>query len=101
MMDYNHYDWLKFAVCSPEKQPTSPHFAAVLFEKRDDWTPPYDQHDPREGTVSTFKYVTYFAFLDKQTLDAWVSCAIKNKMKFFCFEVKKVGLVEVNVGVDV
>lgn len=101
MDDYNYHDWSQFMVRSPKQRPIGAHFAAVLFETRNEWTPPYDRYDEPTGSSSTIEYVSYFAFPDKQTLSEWVSRAAKNKMQFFCFEVKKIGSVEVKVNVDI
>lgn len=101
MDDYNYHDWSEFMVRSPKDAPKKAHFAAVLFETRNEWTPPYDRFDDAGGTSSTIEYVQYFAFPDKELLSAWILRATKDKKKFFFFEVKKLGEVELKVNVDV
>lgn len=101
MDNYNYHDWTKFMVRTSKEKPTGSHFAAVLFETKSEWTPPYDHHDNPGGSSSTVPTVTYFAFPDKETLGEWVLRAAKDKKEFFFFEVKKVGQAELKVNIDV
>ena len=68
MNDYNYHDWSKFMVRTPKERPLGPHFAAVLFGTRTEWTPAYDLNDS-ESSCSVPE-ITYFAFPDKATLTA-------------------------------
>lgn len=96
--DYNYHDWSEFMVNKSDRLPKGPHFASVLLEKES-----RREHDPYTGNYVTHEVMvtTYFAFPDKETLTEWVLRASKAKKSFFCFEVKKIGEVEVNVNVDV
>lgn len=96
--DYNPYNWTEYEVGKPEKAPTGPHFAAILFEKetRHDYDP-YNGNQSNSHQVDTIKY---FAFPDKETLSEWVLRAAKDKKKFFFFEVKKLGSAQLKVSVD-
>lgn len=98
MDEYNYHDWAEFMVQKPEQKPVGPHFAAVLFETRREYTPSYDQND----TPSSYDApaVVYFAFPDQETLHEWVLRALKDKKKFFFFEVKKLGNAELKIDVD-
>lgn len=98
MNDYNYHDWVQFMVRVPKDRPKSPHFAAVLFGTRTDWTPGYDSGE--SGTSSTVPEIHYFAFPDKSTLNEWVLRAAKDKKEFFFFEVRRVGEVELRVNID-
>ena len=98
MDDYNYHDWSKFMVRTPKEKPTGPHFAAVLFDTRTEWTPAYDRHDT--DSSSTVPDIHYFAFPDQETLREWVLRAAKDKKQFFFFEVKKLGEAELKVSVD-
>lgn len=99
MDDYNYHDWSQFMVRTPKERPTGPHFAAVLFGTRTEWTPAYDRNDT--ASSCSVSEITYFAFPDKATLSEWVLRASKEKKEFFFFEVKKVGEAELKVNVDV
>jgi hypothetical protein len=99
MDDYNHHDWAKFMVTEASQKPKGPHFAAVLFETLEYTSPGYDEGDSDER--NNFEHVVYFAFPDQETLTEWVLRASKDKKQFFCFEVKKLGTVNLKVTVDV
>lgn len=99
--NYNYHDWAKFMVTKSENKPTGPHFAAVLFGTRSEWTPSYDQFDSRGGSTHTVNEITYFAFPTKEILDAWLLRASKENKKFFFFEVKKLGEIELKVSTSV
>lgn len=96
--NYNYHDWSGFMVKKPEQAPKGPHFAAVLFEKEH-----VRETDPYNGSNSDrhIDMTTYFAFPDKETLTQWVLRAAKAEKAFFCFEVKKIGGVQIKVNVDV
>ncbi len=95
MDDYNYHDWSKFMVVEAKDKPTGPHFAAVMFDK-------HYEHSGYEGESSyPVPNVVYFAFPDQATLGEWALRAAKDKRQFFCFEVKKVGDVQMKVTVDV
>ena len=98
MDDYNYHDWSRFMVREPKQRPTGPHFAAVLFETRTEYTPSYDQDDP--GSSCSVPDIHYFAFPDRETLQKWVLRAAKDKKQFFCFEVKRLASVELKVNVE-
>lgn len=101
MDDYNYHDWVQYMVRLPNDKPKGPHFAAVLFESRDEWIRPYDHHDDPGGTYSKFEYVQYFAFPDVETLREWVLRASKDNKTFFFFEVKQLGSAQLKVSVDI
>ena len=97
MDDYNYHDWSKFMVEKPEQKPKGPHFAGVMFDTRR----VSDGYSAAEGGGSyDISYVVYFAFPDRETLGEWALRAAKDKKQFFCFEVKKVGDVKLNIDVD-
>ena len=96
--DYDHYDWAKFIVKSTKDRPIKPHFAAVLFGTRNEFTPAYDKYDTDRSV--TVPDITYFAFPDQATLSEWIVRASKDKKEFFFFEVKRIGSVELKVHVD-
>jgi len=98
MDDYNYHDWTQYMVQKPEQKPKGPHFAAVLFGKRREHQPAYDEHD----TASSYEVddITYFAFPDQETLKEWVLRASKDSKQFFFFEVKKLGEAQLKVNVD-
>jgi len=98
MDDYSYHDWSKFMVRHPKDKPNGPHFGAVLFDTRTEWTPAYDKNHP--DTCVTLSEIHYFAFPDKETLVEWIKRASKEKKQFFFFEVKKVGDLEVKVSVN-
>jgi hypothetical protein len=99
MEDYNYHDWSKFMVRKPEEKPKGPHFAAVMFDTRTEYTPAYDEKD--YGSSSSVPEIQYFAFPDKETLGAWLLRAKKDNKSFFFFEVKKLGEMTLKVAVDV
>lgn len=93
MDDYNYHDWTKFMVSKENETPKGPHFAAVLFGTR-------SEADSYSGnSYYSVPEITYFAFPTKEVLEAWLISAIKDKKKFFFFEVKKLGEAEVAVKV--
>lgn len=96
--DYNYHDWSSFMVRESKEQPKGPHFGAVMFGTRNEYTPAYDFHD--SGSSHSVPEITYFAFPDKETLREWALRALKDKKKFFFFEVKKIGDAQLNVSVD-
>lgn len=98
MDDYNYHDWTKFMVGKPSEKPTGPHFAAVLFGTRREYTPAYGRDD--SGSSHDVPDITYFAFPDQETLKEWVLRAVKDKKQFFFFEVKKLGNAELKIDVD-
>jgi len=98
MDDYNYHDWSQFMVRQPKDKPKGPHFAAVLFDSRTEYTPPYDRDDT--GSSCEVPVINYFAFPDQATLKEWVLRAAKDKKQFFFFEVKKVGQAELKIDVD-
>ena len=94
MDDYNYHDWSKFMVREPKDRPQGPHFAGVLFDS-------HREHSGYDNEPSyDVPHVTYFAFPDQETLSEWALRAAKDKKQFFCFEVKKMGDVKLNVSVD-
>lgn len=97
MADYNFFDWSKFMVREPKDRPAGSHYAAVLFETRTEYIPPYDQRDC--GTSITSPEIHYFAFPDKKTLESWLLRATKANKNFFFFEVKKIGDVKLSVSI--
>lgn len=95
--NYNYHDWSKFMV-SPKNLPKDPHFAAVLFETETRYEPDY--HDRGSAVPYTTTATQYFAFPDKKTLEAWLLRATKESKKFFFFEVKRVGEVQLKVAIE-
>ena len=95
MDDYNYHDWAKFMVTRPDQRPVGAHFAAVMFETRQE----YDRDDT--GSSYTVPAIVYFAFPDQETLSEWTLRAMKDKKKFFFFKVEKLGNAELKVDVDV
>jgi len=90
---FNKSNWREFEVEKPEQAPKGQHYAAVLFGShvRDDgWGGTY--HQPN---------TTYYAFPDISTLRLWVAEAQGSSQKFFFFEVKQLGTLEVKVDVGV
>lgn len=93
MDEYNYHDWAKFMVSKESDKPKGPHFGVVLFGTR-------NEHDSYGGASCSVPDITYFAFPAKEVLEAWLIRAIKDKKKFFFFEVKKLGEAEVAVKID-
>ena len=85
-------------VKNPRQKPNGPHFAAILFQTRSEWSPGYDRDD--SGSSSTVDEIVYFAFPDKETLKEWVIRAANDKKQYFFFEVKKMGEAQLKVDVD-
>lgn len=98
MDNYNYHDWAKFMVEKPEQIPKGPHFAAVLLDKRREYSPAYDDRD--SGRSYEVSQAVYFAFPDKKTLESWLLRAMKENKQFFFFEVKKLGDVSLKVAVS-
>ena len=98
MDDYNYHDWSQYMVQKPEQKPKGPHFAAVLFGTRNEYSPPYDSKD--SGSSYSVPEIIYFAFPDQETLSEWVLRASKDNKKFFFFEVKQLGEAKLKVSVD-
>jgi hypothetical protein len=99
MEDYNYHDWTKFMVREAKEKPKVPHYAAVLFDSRTEYTPAYDERD--RASSHSVSEIHYFAFTEKKDLEAWLLRAKKENKQFFFFEVKKLGEVAVKVSVDV
>lgn len=98
MDDYDSHDWADFMVREAKDKPKGPHFAAVLFETRSEWTPGYSASDG--GSSSTVPSIVYFAFPDKETLGEWLLRASKESKRFFFFEVTKLGQAQLKVDLD-
>lgn len=96
--DYNYHNWSKFMVQKPEEQPKGEHYAAVLFDTRSEYSPPWDKHDT--GSSYSVPQTIYFAFLKKEDLEMWVGEASKSNKKFFFFHVTKLGEANLQVKVN-
>ncbi len=81
-----------------KQKPGGPHYAAVLFGTRSEYSPPYDKGD--SGYSSQVPEITYFAFLDKNDLTTWVGEASKANKEFFFFHVNKLGEMNIKVSVS-
>lgn len=97
--EYNYHTWAAYMVREPKDKPLAPHFAAVLFDTRNEWTPAYDKHN--SDSSRTVTELVYFAFPDRELLAMWVGEATAAKKNFYFFHVAKLGEAAVSVQVDV
>lgn len=94
---YNYHNWSKFMVDSFEKRPTGPHYAAILFETKQEWTPPYDKDDV--GSSHSVNCLTYFCFTEEENLKTWVEEATVDNKQFIFYQVSQLGKAQINVSV--
>lgn len=97
--DYNYHTWTKNMVREEKDKPKGPHFAAVMFDTRSEWTPGYDAGEAVSS--STCSVIHYFAFTIKNDLETWIAEATQAKKQFFFFRVAKVGEAEIRIHVDI
>ncbi len=99
VLEYNYHHWTKHMVRQPEDKPVDPHYAAVLFDTRTEYSPAYDSSD--YSSASTVHETHYFRFYAREELEMWVAEATRSNKKFFFFHVAKLGEATVKVDIDV
>jgi hypothetical protein len=103
MTKWDSYNWRDFKVEKREQIPTTPHFQALIFTQRSEWTPPYDHHDSPGGTSYNVSDVHVYAFKKKEELELFVTEVTKSGASFVFFAVSALGKssVKVEVAMDV
>lgn len=93
----NTYRWLKFKVTKRTQIPFAPHYQAMVFTIRSEWTPGYDRDD--SGSSSTVPHIETYVFEARADLDSFVSDAATTNTDFVFFHVSAPGKATVKVDV--
>lgn len=82
-----------------EEMPTGSHFAAIIFDTKTTWTPPYDRHDSPDGTTDQECVTEHYVFTDEDDLKLFLKMAHDEKKKVVFYHVPKLGSMQVEVNV--
>ena len=99
--ELNTYHWHSHQARERNDIPNTPHYQALVFGSRNEWSPPYDRHDDQAGTTSSTPQVDVYVFKTREELNLFVTEASKTSTSFVFFAVPALGKAQVKVTVGV
>jgi hypothetical protein len=99
MSSFNTYHWHEFKVSKREQVPAEPHYQALVFGTRSEWSPPYDRHDDPSGSSSSVPNVDLYVFKQRKDLELFVDEAARTGASFVFYHVGSLGKATVHVEV--
>lgn len=99
MSTFNTYNWSKHKVSKRDQIPSGPHYQALVFGTRSEWTPPYDARDG-SGSSYSVENVDVYVFTKRDEFELFVSEAAKSSVSFVFYAVNGLGKATVKVEVD-
>jgi hypothetical protein len=98
--EFNTYHWRENRVIKRDDIPNVPHFQALVFGTRHEWTPPYGRHDDPSGSTSSLPTVDVYVFKARDELSLFIDEATRTGVSFVFFAVSSLGKATVNVDID-
>ena len=100
MKSFDDHAWRTNKVTNRDDLPKGPHYQALVFNTRIEWTPSYGPPDPRNPTSETVPNVDVYVFEERTDLEKFIDQISRSDSSFVFYAVNALGKTTVTVKVD-